>query len=77
MTGNFGNWDGDVTLIGPIYPFVGWELLMVVVLVVLWVGWHVMQIRKESEDYANRTGPLRQGDALNKAVQDEHTIERM
>jgi hypothetical protein len=38
--------------IGPLYPFVGAEWLFVVVGVVLWIGWHVLQIRLENRDNA-------------------------
>ena len=54
MTGNFANWDGNITDIGPIYPFVGWETLMVIVLVVFWIGWHIVQIRMENRDARRR-----------------------
>jgi hypothetical protein len=77
MTGNFGNWDGTITDIGPIYPFVGWEALMVLVLIVFWVGWHIVQIRKEHQEHEEQARALRQGDNLHRAVMAEHTIERM
>ena len=77
MTGNFTNWDGNIVDIGPIYPFVGWEALMVVVLVVVWVVWHIMQIRMENKLHDDDARQLRQGDNLQRAMQDEHTLERM
>ena len=58
MTGNFGNWDGTITDIGPIYPFVGWEMVMVVILLVFWVAWHITQIRKEYRDFENEIRAL-------------------
>lgn len=77
MTGNFGDWNGNITDIGPLYPFVGWEMLMVLLLVVFWIGWHVMQIQKEHHDHEEQARNLRQGDNLHRSVQAEHTIERM
>ena len=77
MTGNFGNWDGAILDIGPIYPFVGWETLMVIVLVVFWVGWHITQMRMENRTHDEDTVVLRQGDNLARVMQEEHTIERM
>jgi len=77
MTGNFGDWNGTITDIGPIYPFPGWEMLMVILLVIFWVGWHVMQIRKEHRDHEDQARALRQGDNLHRAVLTEHTIQRM
>lgn len=40
----------DPGSITAIYPFVGLELVMVLALVVLWIGWHVLQVRRESEE---------------------------
>lgn len=36
--------------IGPLYPFVGAEWLFVLVAVILWLLWHVAQIRLENRD---------------------------
>ena len=47
-TGNFANWDGDLLQIGPIYPFVGSEGLMVIIAVIFWIVWHILQIRAEN-----------------------------
>jgi hypothetical protein len=77
MTGNFGDWNGNITDIGPIYPFVGSEMALVILLIVFWVGWHILQIQKEHRDYDGQAQRLRQGDNLQRAMQDEHTIERM
>jgi hypothetical protein len=77
MTGNFGNWDGAITDIGPIYPFVGWEMLMVILLIVFWVGWHILQIQREHREHDATARMLRQGDNLDRALDSEHTLERM
>ena len=42
----------DPDRIGPLYPFVGWEVPLVLVSLVLWIGWHVVQTRAESRDYS-------------------------
>ena len=38
----------DVTLI---YPGVGYEVVMTVIAVVLWIGWHIWQVKFENESY--------------------------
>ncbi|HET9544790.1 MAG TPA: hypothetical protein VFO88_04375 [Gaiellaceae bacterium] len=38
------------TEIGPLYPFVGAEWFFVLLAVVLWLLWHVLQIRLENRD---------------------------
>ncbi|PVZ06950.1 hypothetical protein [Actinomycetospora cinnamomea] len=37
--------------IGALYPFVGSEVLLVVVGIVLWLAWHVRQIVIENQEY--------------------------
>jgi len=47
-TGNIANWDGNMMDIGPIYPFVGWEVPMVIIAFIFWIGWHYLQIQMEN-----------------------------
>jgi hypothetical protein len=77
MTGRFGDWNGNMADIGPLYPFVGAEMLMVLLLVIFWVAWHVIQVRKETRQHEEEARALRQGDNLLRVLQEEHTIERM
>jgi hypothetical protein len=76
-TGNIANWDGNILDIGPIYPFVGWEGTMVVIAVIFWIGWHILQIRMENALHDTEAQSLRQGDNLQKAIASEHEPERM
>jgi hypothetical protein len=76
-TGNFDNWDGNVMDIGPIYPFVGWEGLMVVLGIIFWVGWHIWQIKMENKRLDGEAQQLRQAGSLQRAVTDEHSPQRM
>lgn len=76
-TGNFENWDGNVLDLGPLYPFVGFEGLMVVILVVLWAAWHIAQMVGEGRDLEERVRKLRQSSELQKALDSERVIERM
>ena len=75
-TGNFANWDGDLTQLGPIYPFVGSEMLMVILAVIFWIGFHYLQIRMENKTHDADVAKLRQGNNLQKAVETERIIER-
>lgn len=50
-TGNFESWGGNITDIGPIYPFVGTEMFWFILGLVLWIVWHVIQSRKETRIY--------------------------
>lgn len=62
----YENWVVDLADVGAIYPFQGFEVPMVIAGVIFWLGWHVIQIRRESEDL----------DAA-KAVSDPEKIAKM
>ncbi len=44
-------WAVDLADVSLIYPWVGTVVLMVLVAVVLWIGWHVWQVKLESNTY--------------------------
>lgn len=50
-TGLVDNWL-NVDQFGAIYPFVGTEVLLSIVGVIFWFGWHVLQHKKESAEFA-------------------------
>jgi hypothetical protein len=76
-TGSFSNWDGAMFDLGPLYPFVGWEMAMVIALAIFWVGWHIGQMRAESRYLEEKSRKLREGDNLQRAAQAERLVERM
>lgn len=53
-------WVQELADIGPIYPFVGSEVLLVVLLFVGWIGWHIWQIRHEREEEKRTLEKIRQ-----------------
>ena len=76
-TGLLDNWNGNMLDIGPIYPFVGWEVPLVIVCFIFWIGWHYLQMKMENRTLDDQARGLRQGDNLVKAMEAEHPIERM
>jgi hypothetical protein len=44
----YSDWAVDLANVGAIYPFQGWEVAMTVVGVAFWLGWHIIQVRRES-----------------------------
>lgn len=50
-TGTVTTWGGTITDIGPIYPFVGSEGFLVILLLVFWVVWHILQLRGEGQEH--------------------------
>lgn len=46
----YENWAVDLADVGAIYPFQGLEVPMVIVGVIFWLGWHMLQSRMENEE---------------------------
>lgn len=44
------SWAVDFNDVGAIYPFQGTEVLMVIIGVAFWIGWHVVQMRMEAAE---------------------------
>ncbi|MGH8631403.1 MAG: hypothetical protein ACREU7_11665 [Burkholderiales bacterium] len=70
-TGNFQNWAGNILDIGPIYPFVGWEFILFVLGLIIWIGWHVMQMRAEDREFEEGAARLKGQGGMRKAL-DKH-----
>ncbi len=49
QTGLVPSWNVDPMELGPLYPFVGSEMILFVVCVALWVAFTVWQMRFETE----------------------------
>ncbi len=59
----------DLASLGPIYPFVGTEKLLVLLAAIVWVAFHVWQIRFEDRAYAAELAKLSTPDRLQRALQ--------
>lgn len=69
QTGMVESWVSDPTLLGPLYPFVGTEMLWVFICIAVWLSWTVWQMRFEAAHYAEVAERLKKGKALKKAVE--------
>lgn len=65
-------WAVDLKDIGAVYPWLGWEVIMVVVAIALWILWHILQIRQENQDYAEDIKLYGSKESVKKAL-DEHS----
>ncbi len=45
------SWSVDLAEVTTIYPWVGSEVFLVLVAVILWLAWHVWQVKHENNDY--------------------------
>ena len=48
-TNGLTSWAGDLKDIGAIYPFQGSEYFLVLLGLIFWIGWHILQTRQETE----------------------------
>ena len=69
-TGLVDNWL-NVDTFGPIYPFVGTEGLMSIVGIAFWVGWHIIQIRKENAEFKQDVENINAKGGVDKVLDDE------
>ncbi len=67
-TNGMENWAVDLKTIGAIYPFQGSEVLMVILGLAFWIGWHILQTRQENAEIAADMAADRSGDERRKAI---------
>jgi len=70
-TGNFENFAGTITEIGPLYPFVGTEMLWFILGLVFWIWWHVVQTKRETREYEEEIKRFGGAESLNKIIDKE------
>ena len=71
-TGRVDTWTGvSAADIGPMYPFVGWEVPMWIIGMALWIIWHIWQTRHESAAYRAEMEKYASGEKLTKAIRGE------
>ena len=64
-------WAVDLKDVGAVYPWVGLELIMVLVAIAIWLIWHVIQMRMEEHEYADDIKKYGGKENIKKAL-DEH-----
>jgi hypothetical protein len=67
-TNGMENWAVDLKDVGAIYPFQGSEVFMVIIGLIFWIGWHVIQTRQENAEIAADMAADRSGDETRKAI---------
>lgn len=69
-TGMIETWTGNMLDIGPMYPFVGSEVVLWIVGLVFWIGWHIWQSRFEDQRYKEEVESYAKADDIKKALED-------
>ena len=68
-TGSIENFAGNISEIGPLYPFAGWEMLFVFCGFAFWIGWLVWQFRIENREYKEEVEKNINGEILKRVLQ--------
>jgi flagellar biosynthesis regulator FlaF len=66
-------WAVDLKDIGAVYPWLGVEVIMVVVAIALWILWHIVQIRQENREFAEDVKAFGGKESIKKAL-DDHPV---
>jgi hypothetical protein len=74
-TGPIQSWQINPAEVGPIYPFAGWEILMLVACLAFGVMFMVWKFNSESANYAQKSRQLRESGELAKILKTEGTSE--
>ena len=62
------SWAVDLADVTAIYPWVGSEVAMALIAIVLWIGWHVWQLRNENASYEEEKRKYGGSDNIQKAI---------
>ncbi len=64
------SWAVDLANVHYIYPGVGIEVAMTVVAVILWLGWHVWQVKFENKTYEEEAAKYGTEEHLKRGVEE-------
>jgi hypothetical protein len=67
-TNGMTSWAVDLKDVGAIYPFQGSEVLLVIIGLIFWIGWHIIQTRQENAELEADMAADRSGDETRKAI---------
>ncbi len=70
-TGLIDTWVGNPADVGPMYPFVGYEVPLFVVCLGLWIAYTFWQIRHERANYRDELDHLVEASHLATAIEGE------
>ena len=73
MNTGIESWNVDLMSIGPMYPFVGSEVWLAIIGVVLWLIWHFLQASVETKEVAGEIAEYSKPGALTKALERERS----
>jgi hypothetical protein len=67
-TNGMTSWAVDLKDVGAIYPFQGAEWLFLILGLIFWIGWHIIQTKQETAELKADEAADRSGDETRKAI---------
>jgi hypothetical protein len=68
-TNGLASWAVDLKDVGAIYPFQGSEVLLFLIGLIFWIGWHIIQTRQETAEIAADVAADRSGDETRRSIE--------
>lgn len=67
-TNGMTTWAVDLKDVAAVYPFQGTEFILVILGVVFWIGWHVLQMRAEATEVSHEMEADESGDKAREMI---------
>ncbi len=61
-------WATDIGQLGPIYPFVGSEMILYILALAFWIGFHILQGRIEKKELWDEEDSMRKPGRMAEAL---------
>jgi hypothetical protein len=74
-TTGLDSWAVDLAEVGPIYPFQGSEVLMVIVGVAIWIIWHIWQVKLENRTFEEDEAKLKNNHSLEEMIIKQNSLQ--
>jgi hypothetical protein len=68
-TNGMTSWAVDLADVAAIYPFQGWEFVMLLLGLAYWIWWHVAQLRHEADEVRHGVDADASGDAARQSIE--------
>ena len=67
-TTGIGSWAVDLADVGAVYPFQGWEILMLLIGLAFWIWWHLWSFKNESRTYDEKIQKFGTSEQITRAI---------
>ncbi len=74
-TTGLDSWAVDLAEVGPVYPFQGSEVLMVIVGVAIWIIWHIWQIKFENRTFEEDEAKLKNNHSMEETIKRQNSLQ--